>query len=232
MSSEQRIQHGSVFFIALNSQFNAQTPGHSTHGVVSEWEVFQQIAELNKNRYYYYYCVDIRDYVFQKKDGKDKLLCLELPKFVCVKTYIPNYKSFERVLEEIDSLVLAQRCSLVKQYKQISAEALTNLNAWESSLENEGIRQRADALSNLIMDLHEKEIAGTIPAKVTLPNSNWEFAIQYPGCTLDAVEAISAIEQIFEAFSVEEILLCFFCLLNEISLVFIGSNQRQISSAM
>lgn len=221
-----------MFFIALNSQFNVQTSGQTSPGVVSEWQVFQQIAEVNKNRYYYYYCVDIRDYVFQKKDGKDKLLYLELPKFVCVKTYIPNYKSFEKVLEEIDNTVLAQRCGFVKQYKQISAEVLTSLNAWECSIENETVTQRTDILSNVVMDLYDRELAGPLPVKVTLPNCKREFSIHYPGCPLDIVEAISAIEQIFEVFSVEEILFCFFCLLNEISLVFIGPNQRQISSAM
>ena len=207
--------------------------GNTDPHLISEWEVFQQIAELNKNRYYYYYCVDIKDYVFQKKEGKDKLMCLELPKYVCLKTYIPNFKSFEKLLEELESLVLSQRCTALKQYKQFSAEVLTALNSWECTLESDRILQKSDLLSSVVLELHEKEIqGGSIPAKVALQHSKRDFSIQYPECPLEFVEALSAVEQVLEGFSAEEVLLCFFCLINEISLVFVGNSQRQISSAM
>jgi hypothetical protein len=233
LTSEQKIQQGGVFFIALNSQYNAQTSTNSNNvSVVSEWDVFQQIADINKNRFYYYYCINIRDYVFQKKEGKDKLLYLELPKYVCLKTYIPNFRSFERLLEEVDAVVLSQRCASLKQYKQLTAEVVSALNSWECSLETPFISQKLDNVSCLVLELHETLVAGDIPHKVLLHPSKREFELAYPECPVAAVEALSAVQDVFESIGLEEVLMAFFCLLNEISLVVVGSNQRHISSVM
>lgn len=229
LSSEQKIQQGSVFFLALNSQYSAQTTGNTDPQLISEWTVFEQIAALNKNRYYYYYCIDIKDYVFQKKDSSSKLLYLELPKYLCLKTYIPNFKSFERLLEELDSLILSHRLTFLKQHKQLTPEALTALNTWMTSLEQAG---NSDTISERVFELHGTEVTGPIPEKLSIGPGKKEFFVGVPGCPVEFVEALSVAEQVLEGFSVEEVLLCFFCLVNEISLVFVGTSQRQISSAM
>lgn len=61
----------------------------------------QQVTELNKNKFYYYFCFNVNDYVFQRKDAKT-LQVLVVPKIVCMKTYIPNYKLYSDLLRVVN----------------------------------------------------------------------------------------------------------------------------------
>lgn len=61
----------------------------------------EQISELNKNKFYYYFCYNVKDYVFQRKDAKT-LQVLVLPKYVCFKTYLPSAKLYTDLLRVVD----------------------------------------------------------------------------------------------------------------------------------
>lgn len=69
---------------------------------VANKKLVEQIAAVNKNKFLYYFCYDVKDYVFQKKDKKGNLHYLVLPKLVCFKTYIPNYKLYWDLLKIVD----------------------------------------------------------------------------------------------------------------------------------
>ena len=47
------------FFVALNSQMT------SDDGLIDFQSLIKQIQEINKNRFYYYFCYNMRDYIFQ-----------------------------------------------------------------------------------------------------------------------------------------------------------------------
>lgn len=68
----------------------------------------EQISELNKNKFYYYFCYNVKDYVFQRKDAKT-LNVLVLPKFICMKTYIPNFKLYSDLMRVIDCKIVVTR---------------------------------------------------------------------------------------------------------------------------
>ena len=59
------------------------------------------IREVNRNFMYYYFCIDIRDYVFQRVDNKGTVTYAVLPKFVCIKTFVPLGSFYEKLLLDI-----------------------------------------------------------------------------------------------------------------------------------
>lgn len=59
------------------------------------------LKEINKNMLYYYFCVDVKDYVFQKIDNKGMTTFAILPKFVCIKTFVPLMSFYERIMKQI-----------------------------------------------------------------------------------------------------------------------------------
>ncbi len=82
------------FFIALNSQ--------NTSGLIDLNPENEEImAKMNKNMLYYYFCVDIRDFVFQRLDTKSNVAFANLPKFLCIKSYYPSLEFYFKVLKEI-----------------------------------------------------------------------------------------------------------------------------------
>ena len=36
-------------------------------------ELVDQVSEINKNKFFYYFCYDMKDFVFQRKDTKGNL---------------------------------------------------------------------------------------------------------------------------------------------------------------
>lgn len=94
-----------IFFIALNSQ---NTSGEFTINP----DNLDLISQLNMNKFYYFYCINIKDYVFQAIDNKGLVTYLCLPKFICIKTYIPCLDLYEQVLRDIYGIsVLTQNTS-------------------------------------------------------------------------------------------------------------------------
>lgn len=83
------------FFIAMNSELLMQEE-------IENKLLVEQISEVNKNKFLYYFCYDVKDYVFQRKDKKGHLYYIVLPKLVCFKTYIPNYKLYMDLLKIIE----------------------------------------------------------------------------------------------------------------------------------
>ena len=82
------------FYIALNSQ--------NTSGEIDlnpDNEVL--LEEMNKNMLFYYFCVDVRDFVFQKLDSKGVVSYVSLPKYICLKTYCPCFDLYRQILKEI-----------------------------------------------------------------------------------------------------------------------------------
>lgn len=82
------------FFICLNSTNGA---GEIDVNPLNE----EIVREVNKNFVYYYFCIDVRDFVFQRIDHKGVATFAILPKFVCVKTYIPLGSFYEKLLLDI-----------------------------------------------------------------------------------------------------------------------------------
>lgn len=82
------------FFIAMSSHLSREIE-HGNKPLV------EQLSEINKNKFYYYFCYNVKDYVFQRKDPKT-LQVLVLPKFICFKTYIPNARLYLDLLRVID----------------------------------------------------------------------------------------------------------------------------------
>lgn len=68
-------------------------------------ELVDQITEINKNKFFYYFCYDVKDFVFQRKDAKGNLCFIVLPKLVCFKTYLPNWKLYLDLLKIIECIV-------------------------------------------------------------------------------------------------------------------------------
>ena len=90
------------FFLALYSQTDPK-----------DCELTSQskslLTNLNNNKFFYYFCFNIRDYLFQKKDSKGNLVYLVLPKYICIKSYIPNSAAFEAVLKTFSGITSSCR---------------------------------------------------------------------------------------------------------------------------
>jgi hypothetical protein len=82
------------FFIALNSQ---NTSGeYDLHP-----DNLKLMLEMNKNMLYYYFCINIKDFVFHSIDRKGLLVYASLPKYLCFKTYYPSLEFYENVFRDI-----------------------------------------------------------------------------------------------------------------------------------
>lgn len=82
------------FFICLNSSNQA---GEVDVNPENE----KILKEANKNILYYYFCIDIKDYIFQKIDNRGLVTYAVLPKFICLKTFVPAGPFYESVLKLI-----------------------------------------------------------------------------------------------------------------------------------
>jgi len=96
MMREFSREQDNSFFLALNSQIMSEETPDSI-------ALAQMLREVNSHRFYYYFCYNVREYVLQKKDSKGSaLLYIALPKYVCIKTYLPNIRLYEEILREIE----------------------------------------------------------------------------------------------------------------------------------
>lgn len=90
------------FFICLNSSNQA---GEVDVNPENE----KILKEVNKNILYYYFCIDIKDYIFQKIDNRGLVTYAVLPKFICLKTFVPAGPFYESVLKLISGKYLFNR---------------------------------------------------------------------------------------------------------------------------
>lgn len=142
------------FFIAMSSLLSLEQE-HSNKVLV------EQVSEINKNKFYYYFCYNIKDYVFQRKDTKGNFYYLVLPKFICIKTYIPNFKLYADFMKVIDckvilpDTVMMERIDLVRQQKTLTDGNLLALNRLVFPFDSGNLMDKDDICSSLIAQMNQ-----------------------------------------------------------------------------
>lgn len=88
-------------FLCLNSSIT--TLERSENENLYEKEIIDQISNYNPNRFYYYFCIDVGDFVFKLSKNEGMLEYVELKRFICFKTFFPRRKFYEDILTQIFS---------------------------------------------------------------------------------------------------------------------------------
>lgn len=212
------------FYLALNSDLSVEDGENND-------EIIDQIKPFNPTKVHYYFCLNIHDYVFQKKDNKH-FAYLKLPKFVCLKSFIPNGRLFESILKEIEDYVFTQRLCLAKQIKGASEENVGLLNSYKNHFESKDIILRDNLPSSLLLELLEHKIIGKVPKSAVMKHSGREFHLLPSQIESQYLITSNVFSNILELFCPEEIMLFYSCLVNEISLLFVSSSMKTTTSAV
>lgn len=83
-----------VFFICLNSRITLLD--QNVAGVPKE-EIRNQIINFNPNKFFYYYCIDIGEFLF--RNGAESIEYVRLPKFLCIKSFFPAKSLYNSILD-------------------------------------------------------------------------------------------------------------------------------------
>lgn len=189
------------------------------------------LDEINKNYLYYYFCVDIKDFAFQTLDNKGQTSFAVLPKFLCIKTFFPSFEFYQKVLSEITDYVLSQRILLAKSNKTVSNAVLADLTNLKFEFEDYRLETQGTRVSNLLMALFETKIVDSFPAFVQLSNRTLPLPV-YSYENMWAVEGLNGALDSTAQLSLEDLVLIFVGLMNEINLIFISENMRVLTSSV
>lgn len=88
-----------LFFIALNSQVEGSSKYEHP---VSDAETEEILKLYNPNKFYYYFCLDIGDFIFKDKLEGGSLAYIEIPKIICIKSLMPRKEFYYQILSDIN----------------------------------------------------------------------------------------------------------------------------------
>lgn len=135
---------------------------------------------------YYYFCIDIKDYVFQKIDNKGIVTVAVLPKYLCIKTYIPLGSFYEKLLLDISGssdwpeYVNSQRVLELKREKPLSEKSLQNITNMKFEFEDYRIENKGTQPSRWLLDLNETPLENRLPKQLTLGSSQTTLTYNVP----------------------------------------------------
>lgn len=159
------------FFIGLNSQ--------NTNGEVDlNPENEELVIDMNSNVLYYYFCVDVKDFLFQKLDTKSHTAYACVAKYICIKSYYPSFEFYEKVLKEIFDYVMNSRLLLSRSEKTVTDATLNNLTNLKFDFEDARIEKMGSKLSQMLMGLHRLEIGQNLPKSLMLPPNNMTISLR------------------------------------------------------
>jgi hypothetical protein len=159
------------FFIALNSQ-------NTSGGIDINPENEPLLRAMNRNMFYYYFCVDIKDFIFQKPDPKTNILHYAiLPKFLCIKTYYPCLTFYSMVFKEITDYITGQRVAIARYEKAVSEGTLAKLTNLKFEFEDFRIEKMSTKGSHIIVGLSKAEIGKELPKEVGISSIGMSFKL-------------------------------------------------------
>lgn len=136
------------------------------------------VREMNNNLNYYYFCVDIKDFIFQKPDNKGVVPYAVLPKYLCVKTFYPSAEFYSRVLRDIFDYVIMQRCLVARSEKVVSDNILQTLNNMKFEFEDSRIEGQGTKPSQLLLGLHRTQIGNSLPNMLRFDLPGVQYSLQ------------------------------------------------------
>lgn len=142
------------------------------------------VRQVNKNFMYYYFCIDIKDYAFQRIDNKGNATYVVLPKFLCIKTFVPLGSFYEKLMLDIAEYVRNQRSLEVKKEKPITDKTLNVITNMRFEFEDYRIENKGTLPSRLMLDLFEQKLDNRLPKQLSLQSS--QLTIQYNVAFCDA----------------------------------------------
>lgn len=168
----------SVFYIGLNSH-NAS----GTYDIHSD--NVDIMNSMNKNMLYYYFCIDIHDYIFHKIDSKNTVSYAVVPKYLCIKTYYPSLDFYESVMHDIEEYIIQQRISVCRSDRQITDDTLNTLSNMRYEFEDGRIYNNNNIVSAIVSTLHTTLIDSHLPTHVRVDSINRQYTVPVDSCHRD-----------------------------------------------
>lgn len=137
---------------------------------------------MNKNLLYYFFCVDIKDFVFQGLDMKGNTHYACLPKFICIKTYFPCFEFYKKILRDIFDYVIAQRTSFARMDKNVADVTLAGLTNMKFEFEDFRIENQKTKTAIMLVNLHRLEIKSQIPREISFAGSDKPIQMPVDQC--------------------------------------------------
>lgn len=136
------------------------------------------VREMNNNLNYYYFCVDIKDFVFQKPDNKGNVPYAVLPKYLCIKTFYPSAEFYTRILKDIFDYVVGQRCLVAKSEKSVTDNVLQAINSMKFEFEDPRIEGQGTKPSQVLLGLHRTQIGTGLPNMLRFDLAGVQYPLQ------------------------------------------------------
>lgn len=129
------------------------------------------LREINKNMLYYYYCIDVKDYVFQKIDNRGIATFAVLPKFICIKSFVPLIGFYEGILKQVSDYMFSQRTLELKKERPLTDKALQGITNMKFEFEDFRIENKGTTPSRLLLDLLKLTLKSSLPQQINLQNT-------------------------------------------------------------
>jgi hypothetical protein len=136
------------------------------------------VRQMNNNLNFYYFCIDIRDYIFQKPDNKGNVPVAVLPKYLCIKTFYPSADFYSRVFKDIVDYVTMQRCLVAKSEKTVNEAVLQSLNSMKFEFEDSRIEGQGTKPSQILLSLQRTQIGSSLPAALKFDLPGVQYSLQ------------------------------------------------------
>lgn len=133
---------------------------------------------MNNNLNFYYFCLDLKDFVFQKPDNKGNVPYAVLPKYLCIKTFYPSADFYSRILKDIFDYVVTQRCLVAKSEKNVTDNVLQALNGMKFEFEDPRIEGQGTKPSQVLLGLNRTQISTGLPSGLKFDLAGVHYPIQ------------------------------------------------------
>ena len=88
-----------LFYLCLNSRYSINNVDEELPEIDEDSEMI--LNKFNPNRFYYYFCMDVSDFIFKPDKNGPTLDYFEAPKIICFKTLFPRKEFYFDILTKI-----------------------------------------------------------------------------------------------------------------------------------